>query len=388
MKILTFDFDNSEFLSSINDFGTIIRERLEAQENELVQQLLQGIDKEVFLEPSLSTYLLAQDEPDVNDIIQVLWCYSDRKEIALEIEVRSDRNGIIYLPRIAYYKGAPDTVYKVVYHNGTVAFTDEAVNGTREAFTYIGDSGIRLAKHVPPFLTSVIPAEFSSNSYEQAAQTLPKLENALDAIHALCPDLYDAICACTKELFVYDDAASNSFATIFSYGTGFINMEGQDMSDLFFIDDIAHQCGHVVYYAVTLRTNQYLKVQRNTPLKLFTGVENDTRELYGAFHGLFTYTTILACMDRFLDRNDITQDERDEALARVGFYMNKMRLDIAYLCSTAILTARGFSFMDAFRAGYDYIYTRYKKELQEYQYINQPYNFDMEVFLTDNVPQA
>lgn len=385
MKILDFIFEEDVLLNNLEQFGTIMHENLISLNNPDVNNYLLYVDKKAFLEPSLSTYLLAQDNPNIDAIIQILWCYTDAKNRASRIKVKADQFGTIHLPNIGYYKGESNKSYTIFSDESKISFDeDNSIVNIKEEFQYLYNTNIKLIKHVPPFLGEIEKIKFVSDIHKQSKLHSEKVAKALGAIKELCFDLYNAIILTTKEIFLYDNLESNSFATIYSNGTCFINMENKDQSEVFFIDDVAHQCGHIVYYAITLNARKYLKMQRNTLMKDITGVAHDNRELYSAFHGLFTYTTIMACLDKYLESDEYTENHKKEALARIGFYMNKMRLDLGYLCSTSILTQEGFKFIDAFKSGYYKIYDKYRKHLQTFLYINQPYNFDMEEFKKDN----
>src|SRR5690606_27862038 len=116
-----------------------------------------------------------------------------------------------------------------------------------------------------------------------------------------------------------------SLAALFYFGAGLLNVNNVNHNEAFFIDDIAHQCGHTVFYALTLDQSKYLIPPPDTPLQNITGNKDESRDVYGSFHELFTYTTILESINNELSNTNKTYEKvvLDELIARLGFYMNK-----------------------------------------------------------------
>jgi hypothetical protein len=101
--------------------------------------------------------------------------------------------------------------------------------------------------------------------------------------------------------------------------------------------------------------------------------------VYGAFHGLFTYTCILHSMDRILEKGDDSLMV-SEALGRIGFYLNKFKIDLVNLDNPKILTDEGMNFHAQFQDSYEYIYAKYNRQIVGFDYSNQPYTFQYDLF--------
>lgn len=169
------------------------------------------------------------------------------------------------------------------------------------------------------------------------------------------------------------------------HGTAYFNTENKLQTPVFFIDDIAHQCGHIVFNVLTLDTPKYLKVPKDHPLKNYSTNPGEMRGAYGAFHGLFTYTCILNALDHVLQSQYFTDENlRFEALGRIGFYLSKFYLDLKLMNNPEILTEDGLDSHRQFQEGFELIANQYGKEVRKFDYNNQLYTFQYDLFLEVN----
>src|SRR2546426_2901954 len=101
------------------------------------------------------------------------------------------------------------------------------------------------------------------------------------------PALFDALHAVTRRIFLYNAELPTSFATMSAHGVAFLNVK-DDNDEVFFVDDLAHQCGHVLFNALTQEKERFLARPADTPMRDFCHDQEDPRTLYSALHGLFT----------------------------------------------------------------------------------------------------
>ena len=76
---------------------------------------------------------------------------------------------------------------------------------------------------------------------------------------------------------------------------------------------------------------------------------------------------------------------RFEALGRIGFYLSKFYLDLKLMNNPEILTDAGLEFHRQFNEGFQEMLARYKKEIQGFDYSNQPYTFQYDRFRESNL---
>ncbi|WP_142685783.1 hypothetical protein [Chitinophaga polysaccharea] len=342
-------------------------------------------NESTFLEPALIFhFLVGQQAGNASPLEQILWGYRPDEYKDSGVKVFADQFGTINLPNYGCYKYHPhqhltlhwDNQAKVPYFKSDA----EIVSLEKMEDRYLSGTSIKLCNHVPELLTKSFGTPFLEAVAETTATFQKSCEEGLDIIKQMVPDLYHAMSMTCREVTLFNSEHQVSMAALDYYGTAFLNIENQDHDEVFFVDDLAHQCGHLVFYALTLHPENFLRVSRDTPLKDFSGVEWEGRKVYGIFHGLFTYTCILSCLDRCLEHALFSGKQYREALGRLGFYMNKFRCDLGYINDRRILSAAGFAYFDQFKEGYDRLYWKYRHLLHELDYSNQPYIFKFDRF--------
>src|SRR4029077_13343896 len=100
--------------------------------------------------------------------------------------------------------------------------------------------------------------------------------------------------------------------------------------------------------ALTQEKERFLGRPAVTPLRDCCPDQDDPRTLYSAFHGLFTYSTILWILTACAMREESSDRQRHEALGRIAFYLNKFAIDLAHLRAPGLLTADGRALHELF----------------------------------------
>ena len=65
-------------------------------------------------------------------------------------------------------------------------------------------------------------------------------------------------------MFRTDPKNTNSFATIKAHGMAFFNVYQDEYDEVFFVDDIAHQTGHIIFNVMIYESNRFFKKDKNT----------------------------------------------------------------------------------------------------------------------------
>jgi hypothetical protein len=209
------------------------------------------------------------------------------------------------------------------------------------------------------------------------------LTRAFALLHRYCPEFREEVAFVTRYIMLYRGKLPNSFATLSAHGAVFFNIT-EDHDEVFFLDDIAHQCGHVLFNAFTLEKERFLARDPMTPLTALGGPPGETRTLYSAFHGLFTYTCIGPVLSTCLERQAFDDRQAHEALGRLGFILRKFRIDLALLNQRSVFTPRGWRCYRIFAAVYRDLQMRYGPLVDPLDYANQPYVFNYRRFAERN----
>src|SRR5262249_42022183 len=115
---------------------------------------------------------------------------------------------------------------------------------------------------------------------------IDKLKTAFELLKRWHQRYYDNVLKATKRIVIFNSDRMNSFASMSAHGIAFLNASVCD-DEIFFLEDIAHQCGHIVFNALTFETEAYLAVDPDTPLWTYNNRPLETRTVYEAVHGVF-----------------------------------------------------------------------------------------------------
>ena len=343
-------------------------------------------DDSIFLEPTLFYYFktLFRQETCLMPLEQILYGYAPKGSVSPTIKVYTDSDGVIYLPNLGYVFTNTEGIkeYTITFCDDNKNIILDGVLISIEALKFIKNDQFKLIGHKSgAYLSHVIFEEGFKKSISSAQG---KLMSVLNMMENNMLDFYSAIAMTTREFAIFNSNNFESFAALHHFGTAFLNLAGQNQREVFFLDDIAHQSGHTIYYTLTHDFQKFLKPNRETSLQDFTNIPNEQRGVYGAFHGLFTYTTILHSLNLALQNKWFKGDEQEEALARLGFYYGKFQNDLRNMGDSRILTEEGWRYYDMFHSGFNKIKKEYYHIVKYFDYSSQNYNFNFENFKKAN----
>ena len=372
----------SEFiLNKVRDSQRKLSDILRAalfQNDALLFDLIEFDDDFIFLEPSLFCFFLSHvDNKSKIQLEQILFGYIKDEMRPNKLIIKSDIFGIVNLPNLGYLKIVPNTLIKK---------PSKFIEQNLISNTFATNSKIRLCLHPTDHFSNQSNGVFFDEPIELSLNNhINELNLAVVFFQKKMINFWNLIISCTREFVVFSSPNFNSFAGIQNHGTAYFNVEKTKKSVVFFIDDIAHQCGHIIFNAITLDTESYLKVNKDFPLKNYTSNPQELRGVYGAFHGLFTYTTILFSLNTFLsDKSNSDEVLIHEALGRIGFYLSKFKHDLKIMNNSDILTEKGLEFRKQFEDSFWIIYDKWHKSISKFDYSNQPYIFQYQIFVALN----
>ncbi len=313
MKLLEYDCSIQNIHLNQAALCDSMKAALYAEDQKLFD-LLEFDNDRIFLEPSLLCYFLSPVEKEKKITLQQsLFGYISSSNRQSTLKLKSDLFGLTNIPNLGYLKTKPfeerdwhfDEIIEVLVNN-----------------RFLNDSSIRLCLHPTDQLAWVENISFNEPTTQTLASNITALNEACRFIQDFIPAFWKLIEIVTREFVVFNSPNHNSFAGISHHGTAYFNTEDKNQTPVFFIDDISHQCGHIIFNALTLDYERYLRVKKDKALSEFIDDKKDPREVYGAFHGLFTYTCILYSLEKLLD-STWNEKYKGEAIGRLGFYMNK-----------------------------------------------------------------
>jgi len=347
-------------------------------------------DDSVYEEPLLYACI---NNPNFNFWIDSLILgLSDKKDKLDALNV-SVFNGTIYIPSIGYYhfKNLDDTIIQVSVENNDFIFK---LNGAILSYTF--RKIIRINEHIEllecnhPLLARLFLNEKggitgviinAEECYKQ--EYLDNFNKAFFKIEAIYNQYYELINKYIKKVVFYK-GEPNSFATIQAHGIVFFNIDHGN-SEVFFLDNILHQCAHVFFNTLTFDKAKLFTIPHNSDLCFFTGNRNDKGFiLYDRYHGLFTQTNINKCFDKCLEQNLYSGDSYLEFVAKFTSNMNRFATAVKKFDRKEKYKKQGLQWFCFFKNTFETIYFKNKELLSLYNVSNQPYVFDFEIFKKTN----
>ena len=340
-------------------------------------------DDTIYLEPLLFSYFnCKKDDFFSKEVLEeILQGYYINKE-ELKIEYSYNKNGIVYVPKRGYFKKQSKRAFL------PIAF----INGT----------SIEIIKYSHPLIDSVFKIgsdnkinenniKFNEDVYNQ---NIGFLKNAFDFIKLSSKKHYDLIEQCCKKvvLFETDPENINSFATINAHGIAFFNTYQKDYDEVFFVDDITHQTGHIILTTILFKRKDYFLINENENIKIITKNKREYRSFYILFHALYTYYSSLTCLDNCIEYKCFNKRQTYEAKGRIGFYINKCLLDLSNFEKVVkhfkgienVLTKEGIDLFNEIKNKLIEVINKWYSITIIFHYNNQPYNFTYSEFIKLN----
>ena len=348
-------------------------------------------DSEAFLEPLLFAHL-SQAVPGVTSE-QLLAGYVREDSPPLEFAVGSDQRGRIHLPRIGSFVTQASQARLIlrldpasrrhVLHDGRRPVPCEFLPPL-----FAGPEGIEVCRHGHPLLDRFFvnrEGNRISIDVEEAIKAHEvHLGKALEALGRYCPIYASRIGQLVRRLVVFNAEGINSFADVGAHGAAFINAD-QDDDEVLFIEELAHQCGHVLFSTATIDNQELFAVSPHAPLRAWTGKDDETRSLYVVLHGLFTEIAIISCLEPFLEgRNASSPRQTRELEGRLAFIISRFAADLANLSHAEVFAPRGAALYRDFLEIFNQVYGKWGGLVRGADFSNQTYTFSCERYIALN----
>ena len=351
------------------------------KENPSLLEKIDFEDENVFLEPLLFAYFNSKkDNLFTKEMLtEIMQGYFVEKEPLL-VKESFNNEGVAYLPNLGYF------------HKNKTKVDDICI---------IQNSSIELLIHSIIHLKTIFK-DFNENNIDESKIEISKefslkhvnvLTNALQYIKTSNKVHYDLIEQCCKKivLFKTDPKNTNSFATINAHGIVFFNVYQENYDEVFFVDDIAHQTGHIIMTTILFERKKYFLIDENQNIGTFTKNKSEYRSFYILFHALYTYYTTFLCLDACLGNNCFNIKQIHEAKGRIGFYLQKCKMDLMnfqkvvdyYNGINNILSCDGIEIFQNIANKYFEVLKKHE-EVTLFKYKNQPYNFTYSEFVKLN----
>lgn len=227
------------------------------------------------------------------------------------------------------------------------------------------------------------PPQQAKLCHEDVVSTYDQAYQALETCNR---QLYAEINRCCRGIIVTRTNKINSFASETAQGVAFLNVETKDEASLiFFLEEMSHQCGHIIFSFLTADRSHLFKGNPHQKISDFTENQWDKRDIYTIFHGVFTEVAICETLSTAIENSStLTDQEQIEISGRLGYIVQRMRLDGSYLRAIGNLTQYGEDFKSYLLACVDEALKDLYPLVQDMDFSNQPYNFCLPAYMQKN----
>lgn len=348
------------------------------KENPSLFEQLDFNDDTPFLEPLLFAYFnqknnLSNPEEVLHEILQGYFI----KQASLKLNHCYNSNLVAYATNLGYYDNDNNPIEKPFIIEGTT---------------------LEVLKHSIPLLGTIFKysnEQIISNELIEIDDVLfnkhiKALTNAVNLIKSCHPEHFNIIETCCKKvvLFKTNPENTNSFATINAQGIAFLNAYQEEYDEVFFIDDLVHQTGHVIMFSFWFERKKHFIINENENIGKWTKNEKEYRSFFVLFHALYTYYVTVDCLEKIIYKNVLTPTQKQEAIARIGFYERKYKYDL--LCFEAVCQAHkgienvlkeeSLQLYNSIKTKYIEVEKKWNNITSPFDFSNQPYNFTFHKF--------
>tara|TARA_B110001469_G_C9623431_1_gene310935 strand:+ start:235 stop:1446 length:1212 start_codon:yes stop_codon:yes gene_type:complete len=372
------------------------------KENKNLFDLLDFYNDEIFKEPLLFAYFSSKKK--LISLDQLLYGYITPLNRPSCIEVISDEKGKIYLPNIGWFNTS--LIQKIIFLKKTeneyvLEFNKKVIECSFEPIMKLkNNKNLELIQYNHTLLSEYYRDSEQNNIQVEIKEVAKKqkhnLEKAFELIFENIPSLKKQLISTLKKVVIFNDPSvkRNSFAILSVHNTIFLNAFQENYNEVFFIEDISHQGGHVIFNTIISgQTNVLFKADSNlrfTNTGLAT-TKLEGRTLFVIIHALFTYYLITQCLDACIDNKVFDcKHKLHEAIGRLAFVVIKFKIDLKLLNQTdsdgnnLYLTDQGMLFFNLYKSHFTQINEKWKEKIINLKLTNQPYNFSYQKFLKLN----
>jgi hypothetical protein len=291
--------------------------------------LLEKIDLEnekVFLDPLLFAYFNSKNDNMFSQVLlfEIMQGYFNEK-VSLSIEQSINSDGLAYLPNIGYFDKQKNKIDEILFIEGLEVL--KKIHPLLQPYFYESYKG---------HITNKTPL-YNSN-YSKHLATLQK---ALKIIKLNLPDFYSEFIIANHKIFIHDNPKILNFASIQTLGMLYFYTT-QDSTLLYFIEELIHQGSHNILYYKTYPKSDYFKIDAsNIIMRDLTKQAWDYRDVYGAFHGVYTVYKRVECYDILLKNNVMKGPDKHELLGRLTDQFSRFRTGLELLNLDEVYTEKG-----------------------------------------------
>ena len=323
-------------------------------------------DDNIFTESLLFSYFNSKkdDLRSQKKLKEILQGYFLNKE-KIKIKYSFNKNGIAYLPQIGYFKKGESDPFEPILKKGDFELVKE-IHPTQERY------------FIEFYKGHIVNQNPEHNSIWK--EHYEELFEAINIIKKNLPNFYEELAFANKKIYLHDNPKILNFTSIETLGMLYFYVISKN-NLIYFIEELIHQGSHNYLYYVLHHKTDYFKIDvENLVMRDFTKQQWDYRNIYGAFHGLFTVTKRVNCFDKLLTQNVFSGREKHELLGRLTDQFSRFRTGLELLNFNEVYTEKGTAFYNELDSKCNSILKKYTKLTDEFDLSNRDVDFIYEDF--------
>jgi hypothetical protein len=339
----------------------------------------------IFSEPLLFAYFNEKKHKNnpVNFLEEILQGYFTIPE-KTKTTYSTNKHGIAYIPNVGYFKNENKIKDIVIIPNTKIELLYYPIIHLNYIYKDLNDNLLDIQKIEESNELVLKNENFLYNAFNFIKQSI---YHHFELIEENCKKIV---------LFKTKPENTNSFATINAQGIAFFNVYQEEYDEVFFVDDIAHQTGHIIMTNVLFERKVFFIIDENENIGAITKDKKEYRSFYILFHALYTYYTTILCLEACLKNNCFNEKQEHEAIGRIVFYLEKYKYDLIrfqeiikyYKGIENVLKPKANEIYSNIYDLYQIKSIEYDKEINNYNFSNQTYNFSYKLFTLKNKPQC
>lgn len=323
------------------------------KENPSLLEKVNFDDDDVFLEPLLFSYLNSKKQNLFSsEILEEIMQGYFKEQKNVVIKHTFNINNISYIPKVGYFDKNKRMLEPIL---------------ELDHFEIIKEIHPVLEKYFVEYYRGHIKNQNPVHNSVWEDNYI-ELKQAITILKEYLPEFYKEFLFANRKIYLHDNSKILNFTSLESLGLICLYVLGRD-NILYYIEELIHQGSHNFLEYVMYQKKDFFKIDsENSMMKTYTKQDWDYRDIYGAFHGLYTVTRRVECFDMLLSKNIFSGKEKHELLGRLTDQFSRFRTGLELLDINEIYTEKG---ADLYR-NLDY---RCEIILEKHQYLKD--TFDM-----------
>lgn len=387
------EFSETRFTAGQQELANAMRTLVAREDSDIYEALADAGDA-AFLEPLLFTYFFAK--PPQIELPQIAFGHVPVFGRPSAFPIQTDASGLAYLPNVGHVvTSRPDEAltafWDVMADGAGLTLKDDAERTVPHVLrerSLVPGTEIEVLWQSNPLLDATFIDVDAVSVNEPIPSVGPAHETSIARALALIakhePAYYRLVQRATRQIFAFQYPRVNSFATLNAHGVVYFNAQERD-DEVYFVDELVHQCGHVIFNAMTVQRRELFAVDPDAPISELCPAlsRSDNRSLYTVLHGLYTERAMVQCLRKLDERGVFAGRRAHELRGRLAFIFWKMSIDVVNVSQPGLFTPLGERLVDVFRATFRAT-ERERPDLHRHVLRGQPYNFDYDLYARDN----